>query len=69
MRAVVCTGYGPPEVLQLADVPRPVPGRNQLRIRIVATSVSFSDTLVRGMRVPRRYRLLGYKKGNVIVSI
>ena len=58
MRAVICTGYGPPEVLQLAEVPRPVPGRNQVRIRIVSTSVSFSDTLVRGMRVPRRMRIL-----------
>ncbi|HEV8410339.1 MAG TPA: NAD(P)-dependent alcohol dehydrogenase [Gemmatimonadaceae bacterium] len=57
MRAVICTAYGPPEVLQLADVPRPVPKRNQIRIRIAATSVSFSDTLVRGMRVPRRLQI------------
>jgi len=57
MKAVICTAYGPPEVLQLADVPRPVPKRNQIRIRIVATSVSFSDTLVRGMRVPRRLQI------------
>jgi alcohol dehydrogenase len=58
MRAVICTGYGPPEVLQLAEVERPTPGRNQIRIRIAATSVSFSDTLVRGMRVPRRMKIL-----------
>jgi alcohol dehydrogenase len=57
MRAVICTAYGPPEVLQLADVPRPIPKRDQVRIRIVATSVSFSDTLVRGMRVPRRLQI------------
>jgi NADPH:quinone reductase-like Zn-dependent oxidoreductase len=58
MRAVICTRYGPPEVLQLADVERPVPRRNQVRIRIFATSVSFSDILVRGLKVPRRYQLL-----------
>lgn len=58
MRAVICTRYGPPEVLQLADVERPTPRRNQVRIRIVATSVTASDCIVRGFRVPRRYRLL-----------
>jgi len=57
VRAVICTGYGPPEVLRLAEVARPVPRKNEIRIRIVATSVSFSDTLVRGMRVPRRMRI------------
>jgi NADPH:quinone reductase-like Zn-dependent oxidoreductase len=58
MRAIICTRYGPPEVLRLAEVERPTPRRNQIRIRIFATTVTFSDCLVRGMNVPRRYRLL-----------
>jgi NADPH:quinone reductase-like Zn-dependent oxidoreductase len=58
MRAIICTRYGPPEVLQLAEVERPTPRRNQVRIRIVATAVNFSELLVRGLNVPRRYRPL-----------
>jgi NADPH:quinone reductase-like Zn-dependent oxidoreductase len=58
MRAVLCTGYGPPEVLRLAEVERPIPRRNQIRIRIVATSVSVSDCVIRGLRVPRMSRIL-----------
>lgn len=58
MRAVICTRYGPPEVLQLAEVERPSPRRNQIRIRIFATSVNFSDILARGLKVPRRYQIL-----------
>ena len=58
MKAVICTRYGPPEVLQLDEVKRPTPRRNQVRIRIVATAVTFSDCLVRGLKVPRRYQIL-----------
>lgn len=58
MRAVNCTGYGPPEVLQIAEVPRPIPGRNQIRIRVFATSVTASDILIRGLSVPPRYRVV-----------
>src|SRR4249919_3267470 len=57
MRAVICTRYGPPEVLQLAEVERPTPRRNQVCIRIVATAVSVSDCVIRGLRAPRRYRI------------
>ncbi len=58
MRAVICTRYGPPEVLQLAEVARPTPRRNQVCIRIVATAVSVSDCVIRGLKAPRRYRIL-----------
>jgi alcohol dehydrogenase len=58
MRAVICTRYGPPEVLRLAEVERPTPRRNQVCIRIFATAVTVSDCVVRGLKVPRRYRLL-----------
>jgi NADPH:quinone reductase-like Zn-dependent oxidoreductase len=51
MRAVVCTRYGPPEVLQLQEVARPTPRNNEVSIRILATSVTASDCIVRAFRV------------------
>ena len=50
MRAVLCTRYGSPEVLQLAEVVRPVPRNSELLVRIYATAVTATDCLVRGLR-------------------
>ncbi|MCH9681130.1 MAG: NAD(P)-dependent alcohol dehydrogenase [Deltaproteobacteria bacterium] len=47
MKAVVHTRYGPPDVLQLADVERPVPRADQVRIRIHATTVNRTDCAFR----------------------
>lgn len=58
MNAVICTAYGPPEVLQLRELARPDPGRNQMRIRIAATAVTASDCLVRGLKISGRRRFL-----------
>ena len=58
MKAIVCTGYGPPEVLQLKEVKNPTPTRDEVRVKIFATAVNASDILVRGLRFPFRYRLL-----------
>ncbi|MGZ6347596.1 MAG: alcohol dehydrogenase catalytic domain-containing protein, partial [Anaerolineales bacterium] len=58
MKAIVCTGYGPPEVLQLKEVEVPTPTRNQVRIKIFATSVTTSDCIGRGLKFAPRYRLL-----------
>ena len=57
MKAVVCTGYGPPEVLQVRNVPDPRPRKNEVCIRLVATSVTASDCIVRGLKQRGRYRL------------
>jgi NADPH:quinone reductase-like Zn-dependent oxidoreductase len=43
MKAVICTQYGPPEVLQIREVQKPVPGENELRIKVYATSASSGD--------------------------
>ncbi|MBW0017801.1 MAG: NADPH:quinone oxidoreductase family protein [Mycobacterium sp.] len=45
MRAVVCRAFGPPEDLVLTDVPDPVPGPNQLLVRVHAAAVNFPDFL------------------------
>jgi NADPH:quinone reductase-like Zn-dependent oxidoreductase len=47
MKAVLSTAYGPPDVLQLAERPAPIPKPNQVRIRVHATAVTYSDCLVR----------------------
>jgi NADPH:quinone reductase-like Zn-dependent oxidoreductase len=47
MRAIACTDYGPPDVLQLRDVPKPVPKDNEVLVRIRATTVSAADCELR----------------------
>lgn len=52
MKAVICTKYGPPEVLQLREVDRPVPQDDQVLIEIEAASVHRGDTRIRGLDIP-----------------
>src|SRR6185503_15293781 len=47
MKAALCTRYGPPEVLQLRDVPKPVPRKRDVLIRIHAAAVTVSDVYIR----------------------
>ena len=58
MRAVVCTQYGPPEVLKLAELATPVPRKDEVRLRIRATAVTSSDCYLRGLTLPPSYRLM-----------
>jgi NADPH:quinone reductase-like Zn-dependent oxidoreductase len=58
MRAVVCTAYGPPEVLRLDERATPVCDKNEVRIRVRATAVTSSDCYVRGLALSPTYRLL-----------
>jgi NADPH:quinone reductase-like Zn-dependent oxidoreductase len=51
MNAVICTKYGPPEVLQLRDVEKPVPKDNEVLIKIHAAAVTVSDCFVRSGKV------------------
>jgi NADPH:quinone reductase-like Zn-dependent oxidoreductase len=52
MRAIVCEKYGPPEVLQLRDVARPIPGPDEVLIRIKATTCHVGDVRIRSADVP-----------------
>lgn len=44
MKTVICTKYGQPEVLQLAEVEKPVPGENEVLIKVHAATVTPADT-------------------------
>lgn len=47
MKAVICTKYGPPEVLQLREVEKPVPKPKQVLVKVYATTVHIGDTKIR----------------------
>lgn len=52
MKAVVCTKYGPPEVLQLREVAKPTPKDREVLIKICATAVTASDVIIRSAKLP-----------------
>jgi len=47
MKVIVCTKYGPPEVLQIREVEKPLPKDNEVLIKVYATTVHIGDTKVR----------------------
>jgi NADPH:quinone reductase-like Zn-dependent oxidoreductase len=52
MKAIVCTRYGPPEVLQLKDVEKPIPKANEVLIRVHAATVTMGDCELRSLKLP-----------------
>jgi NADPH:quinone reductase-like Zn-dependent oxidoreductase len=79
MKAVVQDEYGPPEVLRIEEVERPVPKDDEVLIRIHASTVSQTDTHARaaspwfwrlfaGLRRPR-WRTLGVELSGVVEEV
>jgi len=79
MRAVVQDRYGPPEVLHIEEIERPVPAAGEVLIRVRASTVSQTDTHIRsahavfwrlllGLRRPR-HRTLGVDLAGVVEAV
>jgi NADPH:quinone reductase-like Zn-dependent oxidoreductase len=58
MKAIVCTAYGPPDVLELRDVAKPVPGDHEVLIKVRATTAHRGDVRIRKFDVPRGQRFM-----------
>ncbi len=53
VKAAVCTRYGPPEVVQIREVPTPAPADGEVLIKAAATTVNSGDARIRALHVPR----------------
>jgi NADPH:quinone reductase-like Zn-dependent oxidoreductase len=80
MKAAVYTRYGPPEVLQIEDVEKPVPGEKDVLIRVYATTVCAADWRLRkadpflvrflnGLSRPKRIPILGAELAGKVESV
>jgi len=73
MRAAVVTEYGPPEVIVVTDVPDPVPGPDEVLVRVAHSAVNRADTLQRqgGYPDPRRrgHEILGLEYAGTIEAV
>ena len=85
MKAIVWTRYGPPEGLQLREVEKPVPGDNEVLVKIHATTVTAGDCEARGLKFhillslpmrayvglirPKRITILGQELSGEVESV
>jgi len=58
MKAVICPKYGPPEVLQIQEVPIPLPKASEVLVKIIAAGVNSGDVRVRSLDVKGLMRIV-----------
>jgi len=78
MKAIVCTKYGPPDVLQLQEVDKPAPKEDEVLTRVHAATVTRGDVMLRKLHplsfLPlrlfgmRRKKIPGHEFAGVIES-
>lgn len=59
MIAARCNEYGDPSLLRLAEVPIPIAKDDEIRIRVVTTTVTSGDARIRALRLPRGFGWMG----------
>lgn len=59
MRAATCTRYGGPDVIEIREVPTPIPKENEVLVRVRATTVASGDHRVRAFDIPKGFRTFG----------
>jgi NADPH:quinone reductase-like Zn-dependent oxidoreductase len=59
MKAIVCTKYGPPEVLKLKEVAKPVPKNNEVLVKVYASTVTSGDVWIRSSTYSPWFWLFG----------
>jgi NADPH:quinone reductase-like Zn-dependent oxidoreductase len=67
MKAILCTAYGSADVLKLVELEKPTPKRDQVLVKIIASTVTFGDCEIRNLTLPLWTRLpvrmiMGYRK-------
>jgi 2-desacetyl-2-hydroxyethyl bacteriochlorophyllide A dehydrogenase len=59
MKAIVCTRYGSPDVLQVREVEKPVPRHNEILVKVHTTTVTTGDCRIRSFTLARWFWLPG----------
>lgn len=58
MKAAICTGYGTAGNLVIGEIDKPTPRKNEVLIKVLATTVTTGDWRVRSLQMPRGFNLL-----------
>ena len=52
-RVVQVKHFGGPDALEVVDAPLPIPGKGEVRVRVLASSLNYTDTLIRRHMYPQ----------------